>query len=182
MRASNISDDVAKEMVQNFKTVSKRNNILLAKGRVASEVYFVDSGYVILESEINGNPFTRHIAKEGEFITVIESFTARQPSKETLKMTKGARIYALGYKEFTALLDKYPTLEGAFRLVLQNTLIKCQARINDLLSLSAEEYYEKLISETPYILQAIPQYELSTYLGIKPQSLSRIRRKLMNIS
>jgi cAMP-binding proteins - catabolite gene activator and regulatory subunit of cAMP-dependent protein kinases len=182
LRAGNVREDVAMEMARYFRPVNKRTGILLARGRVAGKVYFVDSGYVVLESEFNGDPFTRHIAKEGEFITVIESFTSRNPSKESLKMTKGARILALGYQDFMALLGKYPVLESAFRQVLQDTLIKCQARINDLLTLSAEEYYEKLISETPYILQAIPQYELSTYLGIKPQSLSRIRRKLMGVS
>ncbi|MDR7129783.1 CRP-like cAMP-binding protein [Algoriphagus sp. 4150] len=182
LRMANISDDVANELARNFQVVSKRNNILLSKGKIANHVFFIDSGYVILESEINGNSFTRHIAKPGEFITVIESFTSRQPSKETLKMTKGAIIYAMGHTDFILFSERYPELERAFGKVLQDTLISCQARINDLLSLSAEAYYEKLISETPYILQAVPQYELSSYLGIKPQSLSRIRKKLADVS
>lgn len=88
LKATHISGDVADELARHFQLVGRRNNVLLAKGRIASEVYFVDSGYVILESEVNGATFTRHIAKAGEFITVIESFMTRQPSKDILTRNK----------------------------------------------------------------------------------------------
>ncbi|WP_257667967.1 Crp/Fnr family transcriptional regulator [Parapedobacter tibetensis] len=182
LKSGHIGDDVANDVASKFKPVSKRSDILLPKGRVANKIFFIDSGFVVLTSEINGQLFTRHIAKENDFITVMESFTTREPSKDMLRATKHAEIHAIGYNALMALMDKHPVLEGLFRQILQNTLIKCQARINDLLSLSAEAYYEKLIRESPYILQAIPQYELSTYLGIASQSLSRIKKKLLKLS
>ncbi len=176
------NNNLASELDSKIYRVNKKSDFLVKKNHICYELYFIESGFVTIEMDIKEGNFIRHIAKAGEFITAVESFTKQTPSKEILRMTNNAEIYAISYIDFNELLKKHVALEHIFRIAIEDVLIKCQARITDILNLNAEEYYEKLIRDTPEILQAIPQYELASYMGITPPSLSRIRSKIVQIS
>jgi CRP-like cAMP-binding protein len=76
------------------------------------------------------------------------------------------------------LLDKVPAFERYFRILIQNSLIATQRRLMSSMSESAEEKYTKLINNFPGCLQRIPQHMIASYLGITPETLSRIRGQM----
>jgi CRP-like cAMP-binding protein len=74
------------------------------------------------------------------------------------------------------MMEKVPKMERYFRILLQNSLIATQRRLISSLSRTAEEKYHELIHSCPTIPQRVPQHMMASYLGITPETLSRIRR------
>jgi CRP-like cAMP-binding protein len=76
------------------------------------------------------------------------------------------------------MLDKIPTLERYFRILIQNSLIATQQRLMGSISETAQEKYIKLIDNFPGCLHRVPQHMIASYLGITPETLSRIRGQM----
>jgi CRP-like cAMP-binding protein len=77
-----------------------------------------------------------------------------------------------------SIFEAVPKMERFFRLILEANYIATHKRINDSLSTSAEERYLKFVETYPMLFEQIPQNQIASYLGITPQSLSRIRKEL----
>jgi CRP-like cAMP-binding protein len=75
-------------------------------------------------------------------------------------------------------MERLPQMERYFRILLQNNLIATQRRLISSLSHTAEEKYNQLINSCPSIAQRIPQHMMASYLGITPETLSRIRKQM----
>lgn len=158
-----------------FKEYAK-NEYLLMAGQIANKLFFIEEGSVILGNETEDQFITRHVAKEKEFITSLESFSKQNSTTEFLKATEQSQVYFILKKDFDAVLKSYPPLEKFYEQFIFDTLIKCQQRIRDLISLDAKAYYKDIMQKNPDYLQRIPQYDLASYMGIEPQSLSRLRK------
>lgn len=170
------------EIGNSFKPWSYKKNILVSEGRVADKLFFINEGFALLKIYFNGKPWVRHIAQPGEFITSLSSFENGGCSEETILAIGQFEIYYIEKNDLQKLRNKFPEVDQLYTNYLITALISCQHRIGDLLCLNAEAYYEKLLKEKNTIMNHIPQYELASYLGIQPQSLSRIRGLLRPIS
>lgn len=159
-----------------FKKYAK-NEYLLSEGQVANKMFFIEKGIVTLGVEREDKSITRHLVKEGEFITSLASFSKQTISDEFLKAIEPSDVYAISKKDFDTLLERYPSLNNYFQQVVLDTLIKCQERITDLISLDAKEYYQDIMQNQPEYILRMPQYDLASYMGIKPQSLSRLKKE-----
>lgn len=171
---------VLEDIVNNFKPWGKKE-ILVNKGSVADKLFYINEGYALLKVQLNGKEWVRHIAQQNEFITSVESFEKGVGSTETIIAVGKFDIYYINKSDFYALKTKHREVETMYSGYINNALISCQNRINDLLGLDAEQYYEKLLKEKKSIMNSIPQYQLASYMGIKPQSLSRIRNLIRSI-
>ena len=78
------------------------------------------------------------------------------------------------------MLDKIPKMERFFRLLMQKNIVVLQRRIVGTLSLSAEEKYKRMMMLYPDILQRSPQQYIASFLGITPETLSRVRKQVSN--
>ncbi len=81
-------------------------------------------------------------------------------------------------KDLDLLYERVPKFERFFRLLLQNAFVALQERVLSNLSENAEERYLKFREKYPLIDRRVPQNQVASYLGITPESLSRIRKKL----
>jgi len=158
-----------------FNILGKECEYLLKEGEISDKLYFIESGYALIKASSNEKKVVRHIARPSEFITSIQSFITQTPSKESIIQIDGAKIYYLNYERFSYLISQYLEIERYFNAYIINILFLCQKRINDLMLLNGSQYYEKFIEDNKDIIQDIPQYKIASYLGVKPQSLSRIR-------
>jgi len=172
----------AGEMSVFFRPVLSNSKLLLSHGQVANRLYFIEEGFVFLDVKINGTQVVRHIGRKGEFITSIDSFLNQKPSDESLRKLGNSRLYFIERQELFKIWKQYPELEKIFTTYINQRLINCQKRIGDLMTLDAERYYDKLLSDHKDIVLSVPQHELASYLGIAPQSLSRIRRNILAVS
>lgn len=153
----------------------EKNEYLLRPGQIAGKIYFIENGSVILGQEVEDVTVTRHLALENEFVSCLESFMKQTVTNEFLRATGPSQIYELGKADFDIILQTYPPLQQFYQQFIFETLLKCQQRIVDLIGKDAKAYYEDIMQNRPDYIQKMRQYDLASYMGIEPQSLSRLR-------
>jgi hypothetical protein len=115
---------------------------------------------------------------EGSFVTDYASFLSQQPSRYYIECLQEATLIMLDYPSAMTVYEKIPSFQKIGRLVAEEQYILTQERVEDFMLLSAEERYIKLIHQHPEIFEKIPLGYVAEYLNIRPQSLSRIRKRI----
>ncbi len=171
-----------KELSRSFFIPKKmrKKQWLLQEGDVCKYVAFVEKG--LLRSftiDDKGHEHITQFAFEGWWIADQVSFLTGEPSEYNIEALEDCELLLLSKLAEDKMLEKIPKLERYFRILLQNSLIATQKRLVSSLSQSAEERYSDLIKACPDTLpQRIPQHMMASYLGITPETLSRIRRQM----
>lgn len=160
-----------------------KNEHLLQVGEVAKEVFFIYKGimrnYVPISKK---GHITNYFAEEGMFNTSAVSFFTQQPSYEAVQAIEPCEGLAIQFENLEALYDQYHNWERLGRLFLQAILIKQDLRLRWFIEKSAIERYEAFLKTYPHLMQRIPQYYGASYLGITPESLSRLRSRNQKVS
>jgi CRP-like cAMP-binding protein len=160
-----------------LKTVSA-NQIIFSKGDVFTDILFINKGlirtYYISEE---GNDITFQIYEENSFAVDFSSFISRQPSQLVCETLETSEIVFIPYLEVGELYKSLPSFTHFGKRAAEAAFIRAYNRALSLLTRTASERYDRLIIERPSLMQRLPQYYIASYLGITPQSLSRIRAK-----
>ena len=117
-------------------------------------------------------------AFEGWWISDQFSFFTGEPSIYNIDAFEDSELLLLTRQSEEELMARLPQFERYFRILLQNSLINLQRRMSASLSKSAEARYEDLIQSCPTIPQRVPQHMMASFLGITPETLSRIRKSM----
>lgn len=176
----NISDaDFEKFVNLTEKIQLKKHELLVREGRVAKWQAFLLSGVMGTYAVDNkGEKHIFQIAIEGHWISDLYSYLSKEPALYNVEAFSDAEVLTISKDNFERACEEIPVFNRFFRLLFQNGLIQLHRRISNIYSESAEERYLKLINEKPEIAQSVPQHLLASFLGIKPQSLSRIRKQI----
>lgn len=157
----------------------RKRQFLLQEGDVCRYTAFVEKGmlrtYTVDEK---GNEPILQLAMEGWWVADLYSFLTNEPSPYNIEAIESCELLLVDKRSWDMLLDHVPPLERYFRILIQNNLIATQRRLMGAMVESAEEKYLKLIANFPGCLQRIPQHMVASYLGITPETLSRIRSQL----
>jgi len=150
---------------------------VLAKGDVCSEMYFVVSGglrgaYTIQEKDV-----TCWISLDGSFATSFASLVTGDSSHESIMAIEDTEVFVLPFKKLEALFREYHEIETLGRLISQRYYIQLEARTYALQFLSAAERYDFLLKNNPQLILRVPLGYLASYIGVSPETLSRIRAK-----
>lgn len=157
----------------------KKHQFLLSEGDVCRYIGFVNSG-CLREYKID-NKGVEHIlqfAIEDWWVSDLNSFLTGLPASYNIDALQDSEVLLLEKSAREELLKNCPKMERFFRLLIEANHIATQQRIADSLSASAEERYLKFIKTYPKLFEQVPQNHIASYLGITPQSLSRIRKEL----
>lgn len=157
----------------------RKRQYLLQEGDVSKYVAFVEKG--MLRSYTIDDKGSEHImqfAFEGWWIGDHYSFLTAEPSVYNIDALEDSELLLLSRGAEEQLLQKIPKFERYFRLLLQNNVIATQRRLIGSLSKTAEKRYTDLISSCPTIPQRVPQHMMASFLGITPETLSRIRKQM----
>ncbi|HCV43156.1 MAG TPA: cyclic nucleotide-binding protein, partial [Bacteroidetes bacterium] len=112
------------------------------------------------------------------WISDLNSFLSGSTSTHNIDAVQDSAVLILERGARDHLLEAVPKMERFFRLLLEANYVATHKRINDSLSASAEERYLAFIQTYPALVEQVPQSQIASYLGITPQSLSRIRKEL----
>ena len=154
-------------------------HILTDFEEVENYFYFVHSGVIRGYFEKGTEEYNIGFSYDGEFSGVYDSLVLRRPSwycMETITAIGGLRIH---HKDLTRLYDEYKVFERWGRLFNEMILTGFGVFMRSLLSDSAEERFNRLMSQSPHVFQMIPQKHLASYLGMTPETFSRMRKKSM---
>jgi len=175
-----IPDDDAAVIVQHLaiKTVPE-GQYLLREGEIAREMFFICKGILkIVAINDKGEELTYFFLKENQFCTILQSFNNKLPAGEGIKTACETTLIVLPREELLAIYEKLPYLKEVIAQVTQATLLaKIQTR-NNYLGLDATTRYKQFIELQPEIALRVSLQDVASYLGITPQSLSRIRRSV----
>ncbi len=125
-----------------------------------------------------GEEHVIQFAVEDWWISELQSFLSGQPTKYNIDALEDSQILLLEKDAREKLLGAVPALERHFRLLQEAHFVATAHRIDKALSASAEERYLDFMKTYPTLFQRIPQNQIASYLGITPQSLSRIRKEM----
>ena len=157
----------------------KKHQFILNEGDVCKYQGFVNSG--CLRQYSIDNKGTEHIiqfAIEDWWVSDPHSFLSGLPATYNIDALQDSDILLLEKSARDKLLDVCPKMERFFRLLIEANHVASHQRISDSLGASAEERYLKFIKTYPKLFEQVPQNQIASYLGITPQSLSRIRKEL----
>jgi len=157
----------------------KKHQFLLNEGDVCKYLGFVNSG--CLRQYSIDNKGTEHIiqfAIEDWWVSDPHSFLSGLPATYNIDALQDSEVLLIEKSTRDELLDACPKMERFFRLLIEANHVASHQRISDSLSASAEERYLKFIKTYPKLFEQVPQNHIASYLGITPQSLSRIRKEL----
>lgn len=168
------------EISDNLKTINvSRNNYLLKEGDFCSDIFFVDKGLLRQYSiDEKGKEHILTFAPETWFVTDRESSFFAQPTPYYIQAVEETTVTVIDDHLLNMLSEHFPSFTKFNTQLLHSHIRQLQARINLLLSASAEDRYLNFIKVYPDIFQRVPQAMVASYLGITPESLSRVRRDL----
>ena len=158
----------------------RQNEFIEKAGEISRYMINVSSG--CLMTYYNDNDANDHVMQfstAGWWTSDLKSFIEQQPSSYPTRALTDSEILLLPKKDMDELMDRYPKFEKYFRILFQNSLITHQERIIRNLSMPAEARYQFFQEKYPNLEQYVPQKYIASYLGITPEFLSKIRRKLM---
>lgn len=147
--------------------------------------YFIHVNSGCLMSYFTDNDDVDHVlqfATAGWWTGDLQSFTRQVPSIYTTRALADSEVFLLPKAGMDELLDKVPKFERYFRVIFQNSLITHQNRILQSYSATADERYRAFREKYPSLEQYVPLKYIASYLGITPEFLSKVRRKMMEKS
>ena len=157
----------------------RKKQTLLQEGDICIHNAFVEKGIMrSFFTDEKGNEHIVQFAIEGWWITDLSSFLTKSNSIYTIEALEDCELLLLTMEARETLIDKIPMFERYQRLLLQNAYIANQARINSALTETAEEKYIKVGLAYPGIIKRVPQHMIASYLGLKPETLSRVRKQI----
>lgn len=162
--------------ITQYKTF-KKHNILHEAGKVCFQFYIIISGIARVFYYKEDKDITCHFASEQESITAIDSFIQCKKSKYNIEALEDLEVLAISHEDLEGLFEKHPKYERFGRLFLQQSYIDLVQRIDDIQLHSSQERYEILLSKKPELFQRVASKHIATYLGMTPETFSRIRGK-----
>ncbi|MBD3631215.1 Crp/Fnr family transcriptional regulator [Cyclobacterium sp.] len=156
----------------------KKGTLLLAEGQKSNNGYFVLKGCIRIYYMIDGEE------KTTAFYTEMEGFTPpgvvdKKPSKFYVSCVEDSILTISDPSMEEEIFQKFPKFETMCRVLSEELLVKQQLDFDTFKTSSPEQRYLKLLENRPDLIQRVPQYQLASFLGIKPQSLSRLRARVL---
>jgi CRP-like cAMP-binding protein len=156
----------------------KKGDFLVKAGHVCKYVSFVNSGLVRLYYSIDGKDISIGFAQQGDYTSEYESFLTRKGAVQNIEALTDTEVIDLGYDDMQRLYKAHPVFQEFGRKISEFLFILLNQRNTALLALTPEERYTQMIETNTNLLQLVPQYMLASFIGVTPEHLSRIRRKL----
>jgi CRP-like cAMP-binding protein len=154
------------------------NQIIISEGQLENYLSFIDYGIVRYFANNKGKEVTFDFAFENSFYCAYDSFYTRKKTAVYIQAITDCQLYSISFENLTFLYSKCDTSKKLGQLATEFLLSKKVKREMDLLLKTPQERYEALFTEQTKLIQFIPQKYIACYIGVVPETLSRIRKRI----
>ncbi|MFC5044818.1 Crp/Fnr family transcriptional regulator [Aquimarina hainanensis] len=173
-----IDDNVLSTIVSSFesRTIAK-GKFAIKKNQLVTDYYFILSGGLRMYIVHNDIELTRYFAFEGEMIADISKIKARGRSNTYIEAIENTELLTIKHEKMELLYETYPIWQKFGRLLWEESFASVLNGVHNFQTLSAKERYLDIMKRSD-IVKRVPLKDLSSFLGITPSSLSRIRKEI----
>jgi len=155
----------------------KKGEHFLREGQVCHSVAMIKAGLVRYYINEDGNEGTYYFSREGEFVCDYESFLPQTPSTKNIQALEDTSLYLVSYEGLQQIYQGIRQGERLGRLGIEQVFVNVLQQLSSFYRDSPEVRYQRFLTTFSAISQRVSQYYIASYVGIKPQSLSRIRKR-----
>ncbi len=156
----------------------KKGDVFFRNGEIANQMYFMLNGCVRLFYNAKGDEKTAYFYTEPQFICAGESYTYQVPASENYQAIEDTDIVIFSRDSIENLIKHSQNFEIIARVATENELINSQKIIESFVTKSAEERYVELLETNGELFQRVPQQYIASFLGVSPETISRIKRRI----
>ncbi len=174
-----VSNDDWEIIAQCFEfRIIEKNQIILKEGEVCKHLYFLETGLLRYFLNKDGNEVTKFFTTAPYCFTSQASFNQEKPTTENIQAIEKAIVWQITLQQSNALFELKSWTNFA-RKIIQEVQYFTEEILEEMQTETAEFRYKKMLKNDPQLANRIPLKYLASYFGIAPQSLSRIRKKII---
>ncbi|WP_081681335.1 Crp/Fnr family transcriptional regulator [Flectobacillus major] len=156
----------------------KKGEYFIKAGEYNAAIGFINKGLTRSFFVQNNQETTFQISFENQFVTSMTCYVLNQPSNDYIQAIEDTDLCVISKETLENLCNQYHNWDKFGRLTYQQVALEQEIRLRSFISETAQERYERISKEQPALINRVPQLYLSNFLGITPQSLSRLRRNI----
>lgn len=173
------SESELDEIVDRFLVLAlKKNQLLVAENQVCLYFCFVESGILQHAIVVEAEEKTTYLALRNSVTSSLNSFLNKIPSRKSIKALVDCQLWVIDLENFKDLLMNNQAFHQFYYNLIERQIMLIDDYRIDLLTLSPEERYKKLLATEPKLLQEVPLHYLASFLGISNRHMSRIRKNI----
>jgi len=155
-----------------------KNDFHTRAGEACKKLSFIKSGHFRVFALKEGKEITQWIGSDNEFITELSSLIFNTPSRWNIQALTDCEIYSISKFDYERIGEVVPEWKDLEKLFIAKCFTTLEDRVFSFLSMTAEERFEQLIGYKKSLMNEVPLQYLASSLGMTPETLSRIRKKI----
>lgn len=171
--------EIEKVIAISTETEYNKKTIFIKDGEVKRKLYFIVDGFIRTYQLKDGKEKTISFGKPNQFVTSVNILFGENPSDEYLETITDAQLIAIDFEGLEKLKLSIPKIAFLMNRLLQEMMLTKENRLRNFICNSALERYKSFMSTEPELMKVVTVNQLSSHLGVEPESLSRLRKKII---
>jgi len=178
-KISPLSVEESEAILKSMQTKAfKKGEYLLKEGQISANTYFILDGCIREYILSDGEEKTTNFFSEEQWAISLNSFTPQNATRHNWICMEDTTVVVGDEQQGQELFKRFPRFETISRTIMEAVFADQKEALTSYYTESPEQRYLKLLKSRPQLVQRIPQYHLASYIGVKPESLSRIRKRI----
>jgi CRP-like cAMP-binding protein len=167
------------EILEHFQLQKlKKNDFFVQSGKICKHFCYIESGILQHSIDVLGEEKTTYLALKNSLTSALNSFKNKVASRKSIKALFDCELLVIDINTFNDLLNNNSAFNRFYYNLIENQIFRIDDYRIDLLTLTPEERYKKLLSNENELLQKVPLHYLASFLGISSRHMSRIRKNI----
>ena len=164
------------------RRIITKKSVFIKVNQIENHISFIESGIVrlFIPKDNPEKEITFGFSFKNQFVSAYDSFLTQSPSNYQLQALTDTTVLSISYKDLQSVYKSTQIGNLIGRLTAEDLFLIKSKREQNLLNINAEQRYLKLFKERPELLKFVPLKYISSYVGVTPQALSRIRKRLVH--